>query len=98
MMSRSFGDQIGHRVGMTCMPEVKIFQNDSSRRMLIVGSDGLWEKLEEQAFTATIAARLQGGGDTEKICKALIDQATRKWKLECIFYRDDISCISVLLH
>lgn len=79
MMSRSFGDQLGHRVGMIADPEVRVFYKSSQDRMIILGSDGLWEKLPTPAITSICAKYLQGPNSAEKICKELVAQAAKKW-------------------
>lgn len=79
MMSRSFGDQLGHRVGMIAEPEVRVFQKGHSDRMVILGSDGLWEKLPQASILSICSKYLQGPNSAEKICKELVAQAAKKW-------------------
>lgn len=43
MMSRSFGDRVGHSCGIISTPEVKVFQREESHKCLVLGSDGMWE-------------------------------------------------------
>lgn len=86
MMSRSFGDQMGHKVGMTCvpgnyrvMPEVKIVNREPNDKLLIVGSDGLWEKFSEAANVNFIRKNYRDVNGAEKICKELVSSATNRW-------------------
>jgi serine/threonine protein phosphatase PrpC len=79
MMSRSFGDQMGHRVGMTCVPEVKIVTRELNDKVLLVGSDGLWEKFSEAANINYIRKNYKEPNAAEKICKELVSSATNRW-------------------
>jgi serine/threonine protein phosphatase PrpC len=97
MMSRSFGDQSGHKVGMTAVPEVKHLTKDDHHRFLILGSDGLWEKTSEVFMVNTCKKYSKDKDSVDKICRELMSNSVNRWNKECIFYRDDISCIVVEL-
>jgi serine/threonine protein phosphatase PrpC len=97
MMSRSFGDQSGHKVGMTVVPEVKHLTKDGDHKYLILGSDGLWEKTTEVFMVNTCKRHSKDKDSVEKICRELMSNSVNRWNKECIFYRDDISCIVVEL-
>lgn len=97
MMSRSFGDQSGHRVGMTALPEVKHLTKLANQKYLILGSDGLWEKTSETFMVNTCKRHSKDKDAVEKICRELMSGSVNRWNKECIFYRDDISCIVVEL-
>lgn len=45
---------------------------------------------------AIIRKNLKDKDAGEKICKELVNAASTRWNKECIFYRDDISCIVVI--
>ena len=45
-MSRSFGDQVACRVGVNAVPEVTEMRMNSSDKIIILASDGVWEFLE----------------------------------------------------
>lgn len=76
---------MGHRVGMTAAPEVKIFTRAPQHKLLIVGSDGLWEKTSETAFITMGRKLLRDKNAAEKICKELVIMATNRWnKVDCV--------------
>lgn len=52
-MARSIGDMLAAQVGVTAMPEVKIFTRKASDRILIIASDGLWEFYSNEEVSAT---------------------------------------------
>ena len=86
MMSRSFGDQVGHKVGMTAIPgrlslfkEVKIFRKEPSVKVLIVGTDGLWEKISEASIVNFVRKNYKESNAAEKICKELVHNSTNRW-------------------
>jgi len=61
------------------MSEVKIFKKDKTDKVLIVGSDGLWEKMTEGYFVTTSQKFYTKKGGAEKICKELVLSAAKKW-------------------
>lgn len=79
MMSRSFGDQMGHLCGMTAMPEVKFSGKFDGTSVLVVGSDGLWEKMSDQLVTHATKRLIKEKDAAEKICKELVSIATLRW-------------------
>jgi serine/threonine protein phosphatase PrpC len=79
MMSRSFGDQLGHRLGMVAEPETRVFTKLIHDRIVILGSDGLWEKLPQASILSVCSKYMQGSNPAEKICKELVSQAAKKW-------------------
>jgi len=76
---------------------VKFATRTDSHKLLVVGSDGLWEKLSDAALIGTARKHLREKDASEKICKELVTIASNRWNKECVFYRDDICCITVLL-
>lgn len=79
MMSRSFGDQMGHQVGMTALPEVKFLTRSIGHKILVVGSDGLWEKTHESTMVNIGKKHIRDKDAAEKICKELVTTASNRW-------------------
>jgi serine/threonine protein phosphatase PrpC len=77
---------------------VKFATRTESHKVLVIGSDGLWEKMSDAALVSTVKKNLKDKEASEKICKELVNIAMNRWNKECIFYRDDICCITVLLN
>ena len=44
-MTRSIGDRLAHRVGVSSYPEIKSHTLTSKDKMIVLGSDGIWEFL-----------------------------------------------------
>ena len=86
MMSRSFGDRSGHKVGMVAIPgrklsylEVRTFRKTAQDSILILGSDGVWEKTPDQNFVSSCQKNHLMKNSAEKICKELVSIAANKW-------------------
>jgi len=47
-MTRSFGDQVAARVGVTAVPEIAELRMTPADKVIILASDGVWEFLENQ--------------------------------------------------
>jgi len=52
MMSRTFGDRVGHSCGVSDVPEIIHTVKNSSHKALVVGSDGVWEVLTKPMIAA----------------------------------------------
>lgn len=47
-MSRSLGDRIAHRVGVSCQPEIKEYTLKAEDKIIVLASDGVWEFLTNE--------------------------------------------------
>jgi len=47
-MSRSLGDTVAHSVGVISNPEVKHFTVGVEDKFIVMGSDGVWEFLQNE--------------------------------------------------
>ena len=47
-MSRSFGDQIAHQIGVICDPEMVEYELNEEDKFLILASDGIWQFISSQ--------------------------------------------------
>ena len=54
-------------------------KRSSSDIVLILGSDGLWEKFSEAANINFIRKNYKDPNAAEKICKELVSSATNRW-------------------
>lgn len=99
MMSRSFGDQMGHLVGMTAKPEVMFSTEFEYTRVLVTGSDGLWEKMTEEIIVQTVKRHLKDKFNAaDKICTELVNVATNRWnKVACLLHRSVCSTEMIFL-
>lgn len=77
-MTRSFGDQIAHCVGVTCEPEIKEYSFQGGEKFIVLGSDGIWEFIDS-VECVHIIKEYYIKGDVRGACKALIDEAFNRW-------------------
>ena len=47
-MTRSFGDEIAHQIGVICEPEIIEYELNEEDKFIILASDGLWEVMTNQ--------------------------------------------------
>ena len=47
-MTRSFGDEVGHEVGVIVDPEIYEYEFVKEDKFIVVGSDGLWEFISNE--------------------------------------------------
>jgi len=93
-MSRSLGDLTARKIGIISVPDIKFYPLKSEAKMIIIGSDGLWEYMTNQAIldnVETFADALLA----EDICIVLAKEAKRQWVKNDLNI-DDITVITVL--
>lgn len=79
-MTRSMGDQAAHSIGVTNLPEVQTFKIDRNDKFIVIGSDGLWQYLNENDVGKITYANYLRDKDAEKASMELLEQAERAWK------------------
>jgi serine/threonine protein phosphatase PrpC len=47
-MSRSFGDDLAHQIGVICEPEIFEYELKEEDKFIIIASDGIWEFMSNQ--------------------------------------------------
>ena len=53
-MSRSFGDNIAHTVGVTCETEIMEIEFNEEDKFIILDRDGIWEFISNQEVVEII--------------------------------------------
>lgn len=91
-MSRSLGDTIAHSVGVLSTPEVVERELTPDDRVIVLGSDGLWEFIDSKECIDMIADCLKPEDAVERLATA----AWRRW-FDSEKTVDDITVIVVLL-
>ena len=77
-MTRSFGDLVAASVGVVARPETKDHTFSAEDKMLLMGSDGIWEFITSQE-AVNIAAQAKSA---EQACRLLVEEAERRWRAE----------------
>ena len=93
-MTRSFGDAVAARVGVTAVPECAELELTQADKFMVLASDGVWEFLKN-ADVARIVFPFYLKKNAEGAAETLVKEAFKKWKREDSV--DDITCIVVFL-
>lgn len=97
-MTRSIGDMAATSVGVTAKPEITSFPNlTQNDKILIVASDGLWDRFTNNEIMMTIVKNFYERRDAEGAINYLIKESTERWTREQGMV-DDITIIIVFLN
>ena len=88
-MSRSIGDKIAHSIGVINEPEIIQFNLDGLSKYIILGSDGVFQHLNNNEITDIIFEEKVIIG--ENICKKIINKAINKFIDNDEYVVDDIT-------
>ena len=92
-MSRSFGDEIAHSVGVICNPEIFDYRLLKEDKFIILASDGIWEFINSEEVV-DIVKEFYLKNDSKGATECLYEEACKRWmNKEGII--DDITIIVV---
>lgn len=92
-MSRSLGDTLAHKIGVSSQPEAITRELDNDDKYLILGSDGLTEFLSNEEIQCFVSAN----EDLQKACDESVSEARKRWIQNEEATIDDISIIILKL-
>ena len=98
-MSRSIGDKIAHSIGVINEPEIKEFNIKNDDKFIIMGSDGVWQFLNNNDIINILFNKDINWKDDsmrENICKNIINKANNNF-FENDEYIDDITVSLIFL-
>ncbi|CAD8126402.1 unnamed protein product [Paramecium sonneborni] len=95
-MSRSLGDQIAQSVGVSSIPEIFEYQLTPQDKFIILGSDGVWEFIDNQSVV-DIVGKYYIKGDLDGACDELLQISYKMWTLEDDSVVDDITFIVIFI-
>eukprot|EP01017_Pseudomicrothorax_dubius_P043321 TRINITY_DN7192_c0_g1_i2.p1 TRINITY_DN7192_c0_g1~~TRINITY_DN7192_c0_g1_i2.p1 ORF type:complete len:157 (+),score=41.44 TRINITY_DN7192_c0_g1_i2:40-471(+) len=95
-MTRSLGDAVGARAGVSWMPEILEFPISPEDKFLVIASDGVWEFIDNPECLKVVSAHYEKR-DIEGACDHLLSESHRRWKEEEDYVIDDITLIVVFL-
>ncbi|CAD8083566.1 unnamed protein product [Paramecium primaurelia] len=95
-MTRSLGDEIAHSVGVSDKPEIMQFDLERSDKVIILGSDGLFEFLSNEQIINCISPYYDTS-NIEGACNQLMLTACNSWMQKCNNLIDDITFIVLFL-
>ena len=89
-MSRSIGDKLAHKVGVSDEPEIKEFY-DIDPLAVIVASDGVWEFMSNEEVK-NILMNYAHSKDAKACSKNIVEKARHVWE-DTDYAIDDITCV-----
>ena len=93
-MSRSIGDTLAHKVGVSNIPEIFEYNTSSVKPFaIIVASDGVWEFMNNEQVK-NILNKYKFNHDAYTCSKEIVEKARQIWK-GTSFAIDDITCVTV---
>lgn len=78
-MSRSFGDEVASSVGVTCEPEILDHTLHQEDKILILGSDGVWEFMSNEEVMR-MALLYYEDKNPEKAGDLIVEECAKRWK------------------
>ena len=91
-MSRSIGDKLAHKVGVSDVPEIKEFNiSDMNPLAVIVASDGVWEFMTNEEVK-NIVMNYAYNKDANACAKTIVEKARMIWH-DTGYAIDDITCV-----
>ena len=91
-MSRSIGDKLAHKVGVSDIPEIKEFNiEDLDPLAIIVASDGIWEFMPNEDVK-NIVMNYSYSKDANLCARNLVEKARLIWQ-GTGYAIDDITCV-----
>lgn len=95
-MSRSIGDMLAHKVGVSDIPEVREYNINNIRPVaLIVASDDVWEFMSNERVKS-IVLNYTSNQNAKTCARDIVEQARQMWKRSS-FAVDDVTCVVVFL-
>ena len=91
-MSRSIGDTLAHKVGVSNIPEIMEYNINSVKPIaIVVASDGVWEFMSNEQVKS-ILNKYRYNQDAYGCSKEIVEKARQIWK-GTSFAIDDITCV-----
>ena len=95
-MSRSFGDEVAHTIGVIVNPEINEYPLYDEDKFLILASDGIWEFISSEE-AVNIVKDFYLENDIEGALTYLYKEASKRWIMEEEVI-DDITIILVFFN
>jgi serine/threonine protein phosphatase PrpC len=91
-MSRSIGDKLAHKVGVSDVPEIKEFNiSDVDPLAIVVASDGVWEFMSNEEVR-NLVMNYAYSKDANLCAKTIVEKARVVWQ-GTGYAIDDITCV-----
>ena len=95
-MSRSFGDEIAHKIGVVVDPEILEYYFLKEDKFIVLGSDGIWEFISNNEVVE-IVKNYYLENNIEGAIEHLYSESSKRWIMEEEVV-DDITIIVIFLN
>ena len=95
-MSRSFGDEVGHEVGIIVNPEINEYEFKNEDKFIVLASDGVWEFISNEEVV-NMVKDFYLNNDIKGGLNFLYKEASKRWIMEEEII-DDITVILIFLN
>ena len=95
-MSRSFGDEKGHEIGVVVDPEILEHFFEKDDKFIVMGSDGIWEFISNEEVV-DIVKDYYLENNVEGAIEHIYNEASKRWIMEEHII-DDITVIIIFLN
>ena len=79
-MSRSFGDNLAHTVGVNNIPEVRSFDYTGGEKFIVIASDSIWQYIDSDECVRIIKDYYEKNMDAVGALNSLVTEAIKRWK------------------
>ena len=81
-MSRSFGDNLAHTVGVTYIPEVRIFDYTGGEKFIVIASESVWQYIDSDECVRIVKDYYEKNMDAVGALNSLVTEAIKRLKKE----------------
>ena len=79
-MSRSFGDNLAHTVGVNNIPEIRTFDYTGGEKFIVIASDSIWQYIDSDECVRIIKDYYEKNMDAVGALNSLVTEAIKRWK------------------
>ena len=79
-MTRSFGDNLAHSVGVISEPEILKYEFNGNEKFIILASDGIWEYIDSDECVNIVKDFYENDMDAIGALNSLVKEAFNRWK------------------
>eukprot|EP00915_Cephaloidophora_sp_WS-2016_P007046 GHVH01009525.1.p1 GENE.GHVH01009525.1~~GHVH01009525.1.p1 ORF type:complete len:298 (-),score=27.30 GHVH01009525.1:1567-2460(-) len=92
-MSRALGDALAQSIGVSCDPEITVYQKSEKDAFFVIASDGVWEFMSNEEVGEMVFK--QGFDGCQKSADAVSIESWKRWLQEEGNVVDDITCLVI---
>ena len=79
-MSRTFGDNLAHTIGVINIPEIRYYEFTGNEKFIVIASDSIWQFIDSDECTEIIKEFYEKNLDAIGALNALVTEAIKRWK------------------